>query len=211
MANHKYNATSLLTGESVKGEIMSVTTFIGSLFQSFEGKEVVKKMKSKSKKYGDMTDDEIVKYWKQNGDHSADLGTRMHSVMEELLNLNTNLNTKLIRVYPSIPTSILSKYDDIVPEQLHDRDGIVILETHINQFFEHMEKNNLIPIATEKFVFNAGILIAGTFDALFRNSTGQYFLYDWKRRPEFTKKIHMNMEFQAHQLNIYNIVIIHLH
>lgn len=188
-SDHKYSAKSLETGSQIDGDIISVTTFISSLFPKFEGKNVVKKMRPKTKlKYVNMRDEEIVKYWNDNAFHTADLGTRLHSVMEELLKANS-LNTKIIRVYPTIPPPVVSKFDNVVPEILHDRDGTIILQKHIEQFIQHMSDNNLVPVEEEKIVFSPNVLIAGTFDALLKNTvTGEFYLYDWKRRMEFTRE-----------------------
>jgi hypothetical protein len=179
-SDHKYFAKELNTGLQIgQNNIISVTTFISSLFPKFESNDVVKTLTPKTRiKYVGMTDEQIIKYWNDNAVHTADLGTRMHSVMEELLKNPTNI---------VIPEPVVSKFDDIVPECLHDRDGIIIRRNHIEQFLKHMFDNNLVPISQEKLVFSPDVLIAGTFDALFKNTiTEQFYLYDWKRRKEFT-------------------------
>ncbi len=63
---------------------ISGTTFIHKLFPSFDAQKVAEKIKLSNKKeeYKNMTVDEIVEYWKQNGIEASAAGTQTHLNIE---------------------------------------------------------------------------------------------------------------------------------
>lgn len=192
--NHKYHV------EGISGKIISVTEFSGRYFPKFEADKVITRMTEQCReKYAGMTNEQILKYWSFNSKHSANLGTRMHSVIETYLS-----NQKI-----EIPEPIPSQYDPEVPESLHDREGIIIREKHLLDLSKYLSDNHLIPVAVEKCVFDKELLIAGTIDCIFRNiQTNKLLLFDWKRRKEFTLEgSDSHYRHASFQLNLYREIL----
>jgi PD-(D/E)XK nuclease superfamily len=200
--NHKYIVEDSITKEHVQGKIISVTEFAGRYFPKFEAEKVITRMSEQSRsKYTGMTNEQILKYWSSNAKHSADLGTRMHSVIEKYI---SNPTQKI-----EIPSPIPSQFGSEVPEALCDREGIIIREKHLLDLSKYLSDNHLIPVAVEMCVFDRELLIAGTIDCIFRNTeTNKLLLYDWKRRPTFTiggSDSHYN--HALFQLNLYRAIL----
>lgn len=186
--DHKYTATNIITGVDAVGPIISVTGFVESLFPKFDATSAVNSMAplSKMAKYGNMEDSEIIRYWEENRNHAADLGTRMHSVIEDYY--QHCMEGKLFDV-KNIPTPIPSRYtvSKNFQEKLHDRQGVVIKPEHLSKLATLVSNRGLVPCAVEKCIFDDELSMAGTVDALFLDyETGEAHLYDWKRRPDFT-------------------------
>jgi hypothetical protein len=180
---HKYIAKNLKTGIIIT-ELESVTHFIQSLFPKFEPEIAIKKLRNR-RKYGNMNNEQIIDFWRKNGEYAAHLGTMMHSVMEELMNLNTNNVTTNFPSIPlgSVPFPISSIPQEIVPC------GVVVIQKHVEQFVQHLSENHLVPLMAEQRVFSPSVKIAGTYDVLLRHVvTGQIFLYDFKRRKSFEQE-----------------------
>lgn len=183
---HVYGVLHTPTGVVTNRGIGSVTTFLHAMFPPFVGVDVVQRMRPNRRqlKYGKMTDAEILTYWNDNGKYKADLGTDAHFVMETFL--RSIMEAGWPGVIPPQPPHKPWVVHPSWPQNLGDA-GIIINPKHIEDFKQYMEKNHLIPIAVEKCMYNKQLRLAGTVDALFRNTvTGKILLYDWKRRDEFT-------------------------
>jgi len=186
LAAHVYTATR--GGQRAPGPVVSVTTFGGALFPAFDAASAVARMHGprRAAKYGAMTDTQIVRYWDANRDHAADLGTRMHSVMEAWLGAIMADPAAAAATIPAVPAPRPPIYEDCVPRALVD-DGVVVKAAHLRAFADYMRETDIVPVAAEKCVFAADLQMAGTVDAIFRRrATGELLLYDWKRRPEYT-------------------------
>ena len=184
---HVYSVTNTTTGHCIQGGIGSVTTFIHSMFPQFDPVSVVGRMRAatKASKYSNMSDANIMQYWADNGRHAAELGTEMHSTVEAYL--RTIIDNGWPGQLPMCPPARPWLVDPRWPQNLGDETGIIVDMRHLEHFRAYMDKHKLRPIAVEKCMFNQEARLAGTVDALFRNTvTGEILLYDWKRRSEFT-------------------------
>jgi hypothetical protein len=162
--------------EPAYGRIMSVTKYIESLFPLFNAEQVVLKMRETTRlqKYRGLSNKEILCKWKFDGERAAELGTAMHAVIEELTNDRINKGVYIDG------SSVIS---DIV-----NGDAVVVRGEHLRALFDYLDAQGMIPIAAEKALFDEEMLMAGTTDALYSKwDTGQIYLYDWKRRKEFTR------------------------
>jgi hypothetical protein len=84
----------------------------------------------------------------------------------------TNLN-RVHRIVYRVPKT---------PPKFDADNGVVVTELALRTLRQHLIESNLVPVAVERRMFSERLLIAGTFDALFRDvASGEYYLYDWKR------------------------------
>lgn len=151
--------------------LMSVTTFIDTLFEEFDADKVIKKMMASrnwpSSKYYGKTPDEIKKEWDTTRDEASTAGTAMH------LNLENYYNGK--------------EYDSKTPEFL--------LFDEYNQ--EILSANEIEPYRSEQMVFDIPLMLSGSIDMqyCFRAEGEKYDkqgrlrikLVDWKRSKELKK------------------------
>lgn len=86
---HTYHVKAPGSGKPL-GEFVSVTTFIGKFFPTFDADESIRNMRSSSKwqcnAYFGWTDDEIKAHFEQNRVQSSTDGTAMHSMVEDKMN-----------------------------------------------------------------------------------------------------------------------------
>lgn len=161
--------------------LTSVSTFIKyALPKKVDSKEIIKQRRggwSKSAKsiYKNMTDEEILTLWEKNNSESIDLGKRAHALFESFL--IPELNGK-----PHIVTS----YQD---------SEILTLKYEYAAYQKFRKDHPLLkPVMIETMVYDIEMMMAGTFDALFRNvATNKYVLVDWKR----CKKVGTNSEYDT--------------
>ena len=131
----------------------SVTTWVGSLFPSFDPDLVITKMMASKKwlrsPYYGKTRQNIKEQWKNTGDKAALAGTRMHDTIEQF-------------------------YNNVEIE-------IDCLELEYFMDFEKAIGSHLTPYRTEWRVWDSDLRIAGTVDMVFENPDKTLSVYDWKR------------------------------
>jgi len=187
LSDHVYTASRVDDPRLVVRGIASVTEFAESLFPPFVPDQVVQGMRNKSSYVNNrgeqMSDESILRLWKVDGEYASLLGTAMHSTIENFLNARQKLED--LSNF-AIPIAEGDPYDDEIPEARR-RNSTILDWLHIDQLLEHMETHNLELVCTEKCLFDPELMLAGTVDALFRNTvTGELLIYDWKRRPGMT-------------------------
>ncbi len=140
---------------TVKGrsDYTSVTTWVGSLFPSFDPDLVITKMMASKKwprsPYFGKTRRHIKEQWKNTGGKAALAGTAMHDTIEQFYN---NLEIE-----------------------------IDCLELEYFMDFEKAIGGQMTPYRTEWRVWDSDLRIAGTVDMVFENPDQTLSLYDWKR------------------------------
>jgi hypothetical protein len=128
---------------------------------------------TRQERYAGLTDEEILLKWKYDGTRAADLGTAMHAIIEEMT---------LARIEKGVYSDNSTIISDIV-----DGDTVVVHGEHLRALFAYLDSQGMIPLSVEKPVFDPDLLMAGMTDAMFQEwDTGDLYLYDWKRRKEFT-------------------------
>ena len=148
--------TYYINGES---DYMSVTTFVGSLFEKFDADSIINNMK-KSKnwpnnKYYGLSKEEIKQLWDDKKNCSANAGTQLHLDIEKFYNNMEPNNTSL----------------------------------EFKHFLRFSEKyKHLIPYRTEKIIYSKEFKLAGSIDMLFLDNENNCLqIYDWKRVKDITK------------------------
>tara|TARA_B100001093_G_scaffold384215_1_gene369931 strand:- start:7105 stop:7872 length:768 start_codon:yes stop_codon:yes gene_type:complete len=136
----------------------SVTTWIHSLFDTFDADKIIQNMMNSSSwpknKYYGMSKNEIKQQWDKNRDESSSAGTKLHYDIECKYNKNTVVND-------SIEYSYFLKF-------YHD--------------YTHLE-----PYRTEMLVYYEELKLAGSIDMIFRRDDQTLEIYDWKRTKEIVK------------------------
>ena len=131
----------------------SVTTWVGSLFPSFDPELVITKMMASKKwprsPYFGKSRQNIKDQWKNTGRKAALAGTAMHDTIEQFYN---NLEIE-----------------------------IDCLELEYFMDFEKAIGSQMTPYRTEWRVWDSDLRIAGTVDMVFENPDQTLSLYDWKR------------------------------
>ena len=137
----------------------SVTTWIHSLFPSFDPDLVITKMMASKKwprsPYFGRTRQNIKKQWANDGRKAAFAGTAMHDTIEQFYN---NLEIE-----------------------------IDCLELEYFMDFEKAIGSRMTPYRTEWRIWDSDLRIAGTVDMVFENPATTLSLYDWKRCKLITK------------------------
>ena len=138
---------------------ISVTTFIHTLFPSFDEEKIINNMMrgknwGKSPYYG-MTKQEIKDSWEKNRIESSTAGTNMHKDIELF-------------------------YNDIKVENDSKEFNFFL------QFNEKI-KSTLKPYRTEWEVFSEELKFAGSIDMVYENIDGTKEIYDWKRCKKISK------------------------
>ena len=193
---HTYTISKRETGERlVLNGLLSVTTYIASLFPGFEPQAALNVMSSTTRnmKYTDLTDKEIAAYWKRNGEHASKLGTKAHAYIEQCMSIEManpgSLFGKPVELYPVMPRPLLDAYTDIsprMPQDLCDADGTILKRDTISSFFGVMANMRYTPILAETMMYDDEMCLCGTVDAVFRNIVdGDIWIVDWKRRKEY--------------------------
>ena len=134
--------TYFIDGDST--DIISVTTFIHTLFREFNADEAILKMRNgrywmDKKEYHGMTDDQIKEKWENHRERAADLGTRMHNFLELFFKG--------------------AKDNPLNPELISRKQLYRFLSAH----------RKYLPYKLEPRIFDEGTRIAGSVDALFLN------------------------------------------
>jgi ATP-dependent exoDNAse (exonuclease V) beta subunit len=177
-ADHSYKDTQ---GKSYH----SVTTFIHTFFPEFDTEAV-------SARYAErhnLSQDEVKKAWKENGDQAADFGSRVHAFAE----------------------AKLKGIDLPMPTNGKDEMYFKAVDTFINT-----ELSGYKLIESEKIIFSPKYLLAGTVDLLMKNRKGQLCIMDWKTNKaiKFDNVYQHGLDFFSHlddcnynhyslQLNLY--------
>ena len=203
---HCYTIRDRQTGALVTAPTTTVTTFLHKLFPQFNARAKVAQMSawSKRSRYPDMPDGAIVTYWSENGQHAADLGTRMHAAIEQYLHavkteFASGRASSIADAYqrvgaPTVPPPVPAAFSTVTEaalnanlNSLNDRTGVVALPGHMLQLARTLAAMELIPLGVEKRVYSPTLAMSGSVDALFVSAkTGEHVLMDWKRRREFT-------------------------
>jgi ATP-dependent exoDNAse (exonuclease V) beta subunit len=168
--------------------IISVTTLIHNHFPKFDSDKILKLMKNKSKKYPNMSDEQIKKIWSENGKISSGNGTKIHKMIENYYNfLENDINDE-----KNVEFQHFLKFNEII-------------------------KDKFTPYRTEWSIFDGSIDLAGQVDMLYLKKDGTFALYDWKRIKElkkdnrFEKGIgnldNCNYNHYSIQLNIYKRIL----
>lgn len=163
---HIYEVEGVTTGYT------SVTTMIHSLFPQFDADRVIRNMRARNPTlsntiYFGMTDDEIRRQWRNNGNASASSGTNMHLGIEMFMNN---------------------------AEQNIDHSVLESTEWSYFQNFWRDFGHDYEPYRTEWYVWSKEAKLAGSIDCVMkRKSDGKYIIYDWKR----TKEIKMDNQFEG--------------
>lgn len=194
----------------VRGVVyISVTTFIGSLFEKFNEDEMIadilqnEKIQNPKYEYYNMSKKEILKKWRE----STNLGTKLHADIENFYNLISKKND-----------SSESKKNDFTI------DNNSVEWTYFMNFYND-HKKHLEPYRTELRIYSEKVKISGTIDMLFlkKIEDGKIYvdIYDWKR----SKNIYMgpsknkpkeklisnmndnNYEHYSLQLNLYKYIL----
>lgn len=143
----------------------SVTTFVHNLFPQFNSDKIISKMMNSNNwinnKYYGMNADEIKKDWDKNRDQSAYQGTKMHEMIEDFYNNNSDFN-------------IINKN---MTEMIYFQD---FLEDFKDIFYK--------PYRTEWRVYDEDWKLSGSIDMVFENKDGTLSIVDWKRCKNITKE-----------------------
>ena len=143
-----------------KQNIKSVTTIIHGQFEEFDAPAIIKKILKNKKHQTDST----YKYYKMSEKEILDMWEENRDDAASrgtLMHLNIE---KFYNKYPFEDTSVEFK-----------------------QFMSFHEdyQGELTAFRTELVVFNQYYRIAGSIDMIFKDTSGKYWIYDWKRSKEF--------------------------
>lgn len=148
--------------------LVSSTTFIKKFFPKFDSDKWSKIIANRD----GLTQEQVLKKWKDKANASSAFGTETHEYAESLLKHETPMRTKSPRV-------------KAVRETLRDCIDIILEEWE--------------PIGIEKIVFND--CIAGTMDVLFKHRYDEkrYMIGDWKTNEKIEQNNKYN-EFGLFQI-----------
>jgi ATP-dependent exoDNAse (exonuclease V) beta subunit len=144
-----------------RGQYVSVTTFKKKLFKEFNP-EMAAGMVLRSRRYQNkdptyeytgMSKETILKKWKDNGELQSGLGTQMHKQIELFWN---------------------DQFD------LYSLEALAVPELEMFRAFV-ADYPSLRPYRTEWMVFHEELALCGSIDMVFRDTDGQFWIYDWKR------------------------------
>ena len=159
----------------------SVTTFLSRFHKRFDKEFMSKRTAQKE----NVTQEEILKRWKDKSDKACDLGTEVHLWIENYIN----------GIYQKLPTDLevisrINKFNVLYGEFLH----------------------KLEPIKCEQMIFSKDRLIAGMIDSLFLYK-GNVFIIDHKTNGKMTtdedtkynKLLYPFSDYWENSLNKYSI------
>lgn len=182
LKTHRYTATD----GSVRREGMrSVTGFIKSLFPEFDSIAALKLMGKKKHEtvYPNMSDEQILAYWRLKCAYASQMGTLLHDYMDRYLKLS--IEQGCYPEFPEFPPNQPFVVPDGMPASLGDPVGEVINPETLRRFIQTLIERGLEPVATEVCLYDDGMRLAGTTDGIFRSkSTGELWCFDWKRMPK---------------------------
>lgn len=179
---HKYAATS---GDQHREGMLSVTGFIKSLFPEFNSANALKIMgqKKRTTVYTNMSDEQILAYWKLKGEYASKMGTILHDYMDRYLKLA--IEQGCYPAFPEFPPNQPFVVPEGMPAELGDPIGQVINPETLRRFIQTLIDRELEPIATEVCLYDDAMRLAGTTDGIFRSkTTGELWILDWKRMPK---------------------------
>lgn len=148
----------------------SVTSYIHLFFSDFDANQqadniVNKKCKSETyEKYKNMTKNEIMTKWSEDGKKASAYGTKLHNDLEMFFNEKDTTEIHFQQMY----TNDYPEYNYFV------------------SFLQDKHLDDLEPFRTEWMVYSNDLGIAGSIDMLFRKKSNpeEYVIYDWKRSKE---------------------------
>ena len=153
---------------NIQGEydFTSMTTFIHSLFNSFDADKIITNMMSSknwvNSKYYGMTREEIKDLWDKNKNNASENGTKMHLNIEKFYNGANIIDESVEWLY------FMKFYKD----------------------YNHL----LEPYRTEWIVYDKQLKLAGSIDMIFKSKPEKIIdnkevldIYDWKRCKDITK------------------------
>lgn len=170
---HKYTITDQSSSSYDKPvSYISVTTWIGRLFNKFNADKVIENMKKSKKwnqsKYSTLSEEQIKLSWEQNRVSAANAGTKMHYDIECFYN-------GIVHDNKSIEYEYFKEYEK-------DR-----LEGNYSFTKEQMKME---AFRTEMTVYDEELYFAGSIDMLYKYEDGKLCICDWKRCKEI-KKVNM--------------------
>jgi len=135
------------------------------------------KLKSSAAKQN-ISPEELKKKWDYNGDYARNLGTQIHSVLENLFyKKDYKFDKRLLEKFPEME------------EDFNDR------KQKAKDLFRKL-KRIYAPVANEFIVYDQENGICGTIDFLAYNmKTGKYAIIDWKTSKEFSTRSFTGDEF----------------
>ena len=176
-------------------DVISCTSFISKFFGNFNSDDVINDIviNQQNPKYFNMTKDEIKNLWETENKLAQDLGTQLHSKIEDFYNLPDNLKKSF---------------------KTDDKDFSFFLN-----FFNDFKTLKIF--RTEWIIYYDILKIAGAIDCVFINDDGSLSIYDWKRTKNIHLSgfnnamatypfLHMpdcNFSKYSLQLNLYRIIL----
>jgi hypothetical protein len=204
--------------------MLSVTGFVRSLFPEFDSAAALNLMGSKKRDgvYTNMSDEQILHYWKLKGEYASKMGTILHDYMDRYLKLA--IEKGCYPDFPEFPPNQPFVIPEGMPSELGDPVGEVINPETLRRFIQTLIERGLEPVATEICLYDDAMCLAGTTDGLFRSkTTGELWCFDWKRKPKilgaapFSSWGHTGTPMEHHQqstkleitlqLNLYRALI----
>ena len=138
----------------------SVTTLVKMAFEAFD---TVGNAKRKAEREG-LDWQDLVKEWKENGERSANLGTRLHENCEHQILGELDLMHK--------------------PQDLNEKIKFDLAFKAVNKL---KTNHHNIKFEPEKLVFSPKMKLAGSIDLLISKDDGTYEIYDWKNIKGISK------------------------
>lgn len=161
----------------------SVTTWIHTLFPSFDADKIINNMmRSKNwpkSRYFGLNKDEIKASWETNRDQAATSGTNMHFLIECFYNLESDQQRELMDRCSTLPIS-----PDTLPVEFS------YFLKYENELKDHeiLPEYDLTPYRTEWTIFDEELFMAGSVDMIYKcRKTGELVIADWKRSKEIKK------------------------
>jgi len=147
-----------------KKGFVSPSKFIHEFTKPFDADAIIAGIiASGNPKYEGMTEDEIKFNWDLNNKIACAKGNKMHNAIE--------------LYYNQVPGIKKATAWEGLEEEC----------SQFDEFIAFQESTGLVPVRTEWRVYDEDTRIAGDIDMLFRNKSGGYELYDWKRVKELKK------------------------
>ena len=177
---HQYSIMDLRNGRQIQTRypIISVSTISQKMCHEFNPLSAIQRLSEEKRRieYNNADDATILNIWKCNERYCANLGIKMHSVLQGYMeNLRQGID-----VFPEIPFPLQSEV-----KTFDDSGGVIILSIHLEQIREHFKEKKWVHVEIELPVFSLELLVAGTLDIIVCDSNGDYILIDWKRTKRF--------------------------
>jgi hypothetical protein len=196
---------------------LSVTTFIHSLYVTFDSDAIITKMMNgknwnNKNKYWNMTHSEIKELWKMTGLDASIMGTKLHNDIECFMNqpIKYNNSSKQITHSDLLTNYNIDNNESIEESYYYDNNNckrskrIKEKEIIISKLYENNKIDNnsiewnmfikfvgyfpdLVPYRTEWVIYDKSLQFAGSIDMVYKNNDGTVDIYDWKRCKEIIK------------------------